>query len=407
MVTVIALATVMATQAMADNVKSLRVYNSRTPLVTGTPVIVPVRGEQAVVEFDILGDDSDYLRYQIVHLDADGRPSRLNESQYVDGFNEGHIEDYAFSQSTTVPYVHYRLAVPGELNPLVSGNYLVRVYDEDDPDTTLLQAVFALSEERVPVTATVTSRTDIDYNRAHQQLTVDADLSDARVDDRFNDVWLTIEQNGRPDTRHTLSKPLMASAGHNIYEHQQPLIFAAGNEYRRFETINNHYPAQRIEAVEYHGPYYHQWVETDLPRNNVQYLYDRTLRGGYLIREYNSDDGNTAAEYVVTHLALEMPPLEGMDIFVDSDAFQRRHDPESRMVYNRATGRYELARLLKQGAYSYQYVAIPTGTDTALTAPVEGDFHQTDNQYDIKVWYRPHGAMADRLIGHTTVFSGQ
>ena len=40
---------------------------------------------------------------------------------------------------------------------------------------------------------------------------------------------------------------------------------------------------------------------------------------------------------------------------------------------------------------------------TGQTAPIEGDFFQTENQYSVYVYYRPMGSRYDRLIGVTII----
>ena len=79
----------------------------------------------------------------------------------------------------------------------------------------------------------------------------------------------------------------------------------------------------------------------------------------------------------------------------------------SEMVYNPEAGQYEKALLLKQGNYNYQYIYLPDGQEEGVTAAIEGDFHQTENEYTIYVYYRPIGARFDRLVGVRTVRSGQ
>ena len=102
-----------------------------------------------------------------------------------------------------------------------------------------------------------------------------------------------------------------------------------------------------------------------------------------------------------------MPRLEGGDIFIDGDLTQRRLDPLSRMVWNNATGRYELSLLLKQGAYNYQYLFVPSGAERGETAPVEGDNYQTVNEYTVRVYHRPRGSRSDRLVGVSTITTGK
>lgn len=76
------------------------------------------------------------------------------------------------------------------------------------------------------------------------------------------------------------------------------------------------------------------------------------------------------------------------------------------MHFNRATGRYELTTLLKQGQYSYQYLAVPlgTGADTpARTDVLEGDHFETRNLYRVYVYRRVPGDRYDRLIAVATL----
>lgn len=406
----VAAATVFAidtsTGVFDERIRTLEVRSTSNRLVTGTPMIVLGGNDAVDIDFDVLADDREYLRYEIIHCNADWQPSSLNYLEYLDGFNEGTIDDYAFSSATTVPYVHYRLSIPNpDLTPRLSGNYYVRIYDENDPDETLLRTRFCISEQTAPISAFATSRTDIDYNRNHQQLAVTVDAESTPIANIFNDALLVIEQNGRADNVRRISHPLRVSGRKMIYEHQPELIFEAGNEYRRFETVSNQWTGMGIETIEYHAPYYNHYLYVDQPRNDLQYLYDQTLKGGFVVREYNSDHSEVDADYVVVHFALEVPEMTDAVIYIDSDIFGRRFSPETRMIYNRATGRYERAMLMKQGAYSYQYLTVAPGSPEGHATQIEGDKYQTSNQYTLSLYTRVPGERYDRLIGHTVFFT--
>ena len=391
-----------------EHVRTLQVRSVSDYLATGTPVVVIGSQDVIRIDFDMLDDDRRYLRYEIIHCNSDWQPSALSYLEYLDGFNEGTIDDYEFSAATTVAYVHYRLLLPNEqVQFKVSGNYVVRIYDENNPDETLIRARFCVSEGRVPVAGFVTSRTDVDFNAAHQQLELEVDCEGIPNANLFTDIIVAVEQNGRPDAVHHLGHPLRVSGRRMIFEHQPELIFDAGNEYRRFETVSNALPGMNVDAIEYHAPYYNHYLIVDIPRSSAGYLYDETLNGGFVVREYNSDDSDVEADYVVVHFALEMPELLGADIFLDSDALNRTFGPESRMIYNRGTGRYEKALLLKQGQYNYQYLTVPFGKNGGETAEIEGNKYQTRNSYAVKVYTRIPGERYDRLVGHAIVKSNQ
>ena len=389
-----------------EHIKSLRVTLDGDDFAP--PVIVMNSADRISVEFDHLSEDRDYFRYSLTHCNANWQPSGLVDSEFLDGFNEGMIENYEYSRATTVHYVHYSLTIPNEeVAPTVSGNYLLQIYREGEPETPVLQCRFMVSEQTAPVVADVTTITDRDFNNRHQQVSVSVDTERAGVEDPFNDIIVMVSQNGRLDNEVALRQPLRISGKTAVYEHIQSLVFDAGNEYRRFETVSTDYPGMRVEDIVYSHPYYHFRLATDYPRASGLYEYDSTQHGRYFIREFNSTDSDVEADYAVVHFSLDMPEMPGTMVFLDGDFVQRRFDSNSQMYYNPSTRRYERAMLLKQGAYNYQYLAVPPGAASGLTSTIEGDKYQTVNEYLLKVYHRRRGERFDRLIGVGAAVSGQ
>ena len=370
------------------------------------PVLIMGTNDYLTISFDEITESNSYLRYSIIHCNANWTPSQLVESEFLDGFNFGDVDDYEYSQLTATHYVNYRITLPNDhFRFKISGNYLLQVYRDDNPDEILLQARFMVSESTAIVNADVLSVTDIDYNDAHQQVSVSVDATNAEIEDVFNDMMVFVSQNGRMDNEVMVRQPLRVSGKTAYYEHLRPLIFAAGNEYRRMETVSTTYPGMHVETVDYYEPFYHATLATDYPRSADSYIYDQTQSGRYFVREYNSSCSDIEADYIVTHFTLDAPELPGKYIFLDGDFTCRRFDPQSLMTYNRATGLYEKTLLLKQGAYNYQYLTIDAGgsTTAASTATIEGDFYPTRNEYLVKVYTRYRSERYDRLIGITTV----
>lgn len=381
-----------------DRVRSLRIVNPLDPY--GPPVLRLGSGDVLAVNFDVLSEDRDYLRYRLVHCRADWSPSNLVDSEFLDGFNEGEITDYRFSEATLVHYVNYNFTIPNaDVAPLLSGNYLLQIYPESDPDDVWAQCRFMVCEDKVGISGNVTSRTDVDYNAAHQQLELAIDTRESGVADPFNDLFVVVQQNGRLDNEVALRQPLRMSGTTSIYEHQPQLLFEAGNEYRRMETVSTQFPPMGVESVEFINPYYYHILATDEPRADSQYLYDETQKGRFVIHEYNSSDPDVQADYTVVVFSLDMPYDPDTMVFLDGDFTMRRFDENSRMQYNRERGRYERVMLLKQGAYNYQYLTVPAGARRGYTAAVEGDKYQTLNEYTVKVYERKPGSRSDRLLG--------
>lgn len=373
-----------------------------------TPVIKFGSTDKIKIEFDQLSPEMQYLRYSVVHCDANWQPSQLVDSECTDGFNEANVENYSFSSATFAHYVHYDIIIPNDdMNFLVSGNYLLKVYPEEDSETTYLQVRFSLSEDCIDIIPEITSRTDIDYNKANQQLSIEVDTREYYVDNMYEDLKISIIQNSRTDNMVSVNHPMRVAGRKAFFEHNRDLIFPAGNEFRRFEMTTTNYAGMGIEGYAYHDPYYHVILKTDEPRAFGSYIYDRTQYGRFTIRYSNAYDSDTEADYMIVHFQLRMPELNGGKMYVDGEFTQHNFESANLMHYNHNTQCYELDLMLKQGAYNYQYLWVPDGTSVGKTSTVEGDFYQTVNEYQIMVYNRKRGERYDRLIGTSIIYSGE
>ena len=212
---------------------------------------------------------------------------------------------------------------------------------------------------------------------------------------------LVVLKNDRFDAAVCNPKPTAVRPDALMWEHQRDLIFKAGNEYRKIEIPSTRYPGMHLESVKFFDPYYHADVRLDEPRKN--YLYDEDQNGRFLLRNSDDTDTDTSCDYFMTHFTLQMPPVAEGDVYLYGDLTNNRIDPNYKMEYNIIDHQYELTIPLKQGAYNYMYLTVPNTSATPLTRPCEGDFHQTENEYDIYVYHRPFGQRYDRLVGHKTI----
>lgn len=389
------------------NVRTLKVAplsNAYMP-----PVVMMGADDAIAVDFDYMDYDEHYLRYSVTHCDANWQPSQLVESEYVDGFNYGDITEYGHSQATFVQYCHYSFAVPNEDFVLTkSGNYLLKVYEQDDPDKVLFQTRFSMCEHIVDVMATASSNTDVDYNAEHQQVAVELGFKSGTIKDPYSELTLIVSQNTRNDDERVITRPMMVEMGKVTYDHNAQLIFPAGNEYRRIETVNTKGYNLGNVRIGYYEPYYHATLPVDELRTNAQYLYDQTQHGHFTVRNSETDESATEADYVVTHFALNTGgPLTGGKLYLDGEFIQGLPANVAEMKYDAASGCYVNDLMLKQGAYNYQYLWVPAGTYVGQTSRIEGDKYQTVNRYNVRVYDRPMGERYDRLVGFGIAYSGR
>ena len=115
------------------NCKTIQLYREGWPL--SYPVINLHADVPLILEFDDLSRDQPSFWYKLYHCNADWTISDLTEQQYLEGFPENELTSSTPSFSTYYSYLHYTLQVPNESAiPLVSGNYLLVVYKDQDPE---------------------------------------------------------------------------------------------------------------------------------------------------------------------------------------------------------------------------------------------------------------------------------
>lgn len=391
-----------ATRIFDESIKSLQIRLDGDDFAPAVAILNTT--DRICIDFDCLAEDRDFFRYSLTHCSWDWKPSGLAESEFLDGFNEGEIEDYAFSSGTSVHYVHYKVCIPNaDISPVISGNYLLKIYRQEFPDEPILQCRFMLSENTAPVSVQASTRTDIDFNKEHQQLSITVDTERAGVEDIYNDLKIVLNQNGCLFNERSLTHPLKVIGHKAMYEHDPKLIFGGGKEFRRFETVNEYIPGIGIYSIEYHNPYRYYILNQDTSRAAEPYQYDQTQHGRYFVHKQNAAfDSNTEADYGMVLFTLDMPDLpKDTPIFLEGEFTHHNLDENCRMRFNLETGKFEKILLLKQGAYNYQYI-IPTLTNQNI---IDGNDYQTSNEYNINVYTRKRGERYDRLIGSILINS--
>ena len=359
------------------------------------------------ISFDELTHEYHRYTYKITHCNADWTPSDLFDTDYLQGFNDNVIEDCQNSLNTTMLYTHYRFHLPNdEAQLLISGNYMVSIYGEEDDENPVAQACFSVIEPQVGISAQVSSNTDIDTNESHQQVSFTVSYPGMNVTSPQAEFKARIYQNMRIDNCVSDVQPTYLQPGQMQFVHNRKLIFPAGNEYRRFEIFNMHYGYQDVEQIQFFNPYYHATLYPDMPRTN--YSYDEDQNGHYFIRYDMAQDNDTEADYLFVHFTLEgfEAPLPNGNFYLNGEFTYGEFTPEYALAYNEQNHRYEGVQLLKQGVYNWLYLFVPDGASTGETAPAAGNFYETENEYLILVYHRPFGGRYDKLVGMNRIKEG-
>ncbi len=386
-------------EILDSQLHTLQVTVNNNPLL---PPIMNLGGNNHIkISFDDFSHEYHRYIYKVEHCNADWTPStEIFESDYLNGFNGETIDDYEKSFNTTVLYTHYSLRIPNEYVSLkLSGNYKVTVFnDDEDEPRPMLTACFCLVEPGISIGATISTNTDIDFNKAHQQLDLSINYGATKVIDPHRELRTVILQNRRWDNCVINPRPNIQTARSIEFTHNRQLIFPAGNEYHKFEILDVHMPTLNVDYIEWFDPYYHATLFPSVTARN--YLYDEDQNGVFIIRNSDYDEDNITSDYLFTHFTLKSPRLPDGDVYINGAWTYNRLIPEYRMTYNESAKAYEATVLLKQGYYNYNYLFVPHGEGIGNSGPTDGNFYETENEYIILVYHRPTGSRYDKLVGY-------
>ncbi len=143
------------TSHVFDNrIKTVQLYKDGWNL--SYPIIKLNSDEKLLLNFDLLGDQPESYYYTLIHCDKDWNKSDIFPNDYMTGFTENPMEDYANSFNTTVSYIHYKLSFPNDkVGIILSGNYILEVYPSGKPEEPAITQRFIVTEDaaRINVTA--------------------------------------------------------------------------------------------------------------------------------------------------------------------------------------------------------------------------------------------------------------
>lgn len=359
--------------------------------------------DRIYISFDDFTHAYHRYTYKIEHCEADWTVSEgLFSSDFINGFQEGNTIDYnEESINTNILYTHYKLTIPNEQCSLkMSGNYKLTVYDENDGNRPIFTACFMVLEPLMGVQLGVTTNTDIDINKAHQQVTMTVNYGSINVNDPSSQIKTVVMQNRRWDNAKINAKPQYIMGDGLKWDHNRDLIFQAGNEYHKYEILDVTHPTMGIDRIVWDGENYQVYPYPCAPRLN--YVYDEDANGAFYIRNSDNIENDISSEYVFVNYVLNVPQKFDGEIYVNGAWTNDQFTQEYRMNYDEERKCYTAKILQKQGYYSYQFVMLDN-QGVSRVVPSEGSFFQTENKYQALVYYREQGGRTDRLVGYQQV----
>jgi hypothetical protein len=364
----------------------------RQPAVTG---LNPVN---LVLDFDDLNPNRETYYARIIHCNYDWAKSILLDLDFIDLYNEFPINTFQFSINSHIPYNHFTFIIPQVKIP---GNYLVVVYRAGDKNDIMLTKRFmvydtqvSLSDERnlIGAGSIASLNQQINFTVNYENLDVINPMDNIKVVIRQNQRWDNLASDVRPSFVREIEKQLQ----YRFFDENK--MFKGGNEFRFFDVRSLNQPGRNVAKVNKTVKPFEVFIQRDKPRTNEVYSQLPDLDGGFILDNYDYQDPNFS-NYAYVNFTLASKPLPG-NVYVTGAFNYWNLDDENIMYYDSAAREYQSRILLKQGRYDYQYLV---KSETLPAYYIEGSHFETENLYEIFVYYRPFHPKADLLVGYVVL----
>ena len=376
-------------------IKSIQLSSSQNGVFAP---IIPINGSLNLSFDDLEADEKDYY-YKIEHCDKHWKTSDLVSTEYVRGYAEEQIRDYENSFNTLQDYTHYKLQIPNKNTRLrISGNYRISILDEDDE--TVFTRYFTVYEPVTTVGVSVHRSRDVTYIDTQQSVQFSINHPGFRINNPREEIYPVLLQNNDYSTQITDLKPQFIRGDQLLYKYDKETAFWGGNEFLNFDSKEIRLTNMNIGKVVSGKKLYHTHLYFDKERANMSYTYYPDVNGNFVIRNVNSEDSSTEADYSWVHFTLNVyEAYPNKEVYVYGNFNNYQLTDEHKMTFNPKTGHYETVILLKQGFYNYNYITL-NDTDEINTTEINGSFDETENEYVLLVYYSKFGSYYDRVIGY-------
>lgn len=366
------------------------------------PVIALNSGETLELSFDDLYEEFTNLSYSIYHCNADWTPSDLMRNDYLTNFSDDYIQDFEYSINAFIPYTHYRLSIPNNNVGLkISGNYVIAIYRNNNPEDLVLTRRFMVYEEIVNVGGQVKRPTRVEKIDTHQELDFTISHGSYPIPNPFTDLKVSILQNQRWDVAITDLKPQFLQNGQLIYQYDNENTFEAFNEWRNFDIKNLLSLSLNVRQIR-QDTFFKVFLRKDQSRAVERYSTIFDINGQNRVRRLDASNSDSEADYAVVDFYLDYPNKIESKVYAFGEFSDWKMLPEYEMIWDPDRQAYRCQALIKQGYYNYAYAVKQAGKDYADLSFFEGSHWQTENDYQIIVYHREIGSRYDRLVGFAT-----
>jgi hypothetical protein len=431
-----------------NDIKTVTLEINNIP--TNFPVMPMSSGQFVMLKFDDLLNEERILFYRIIHCDKDWQQSGLRELDYLVGFNDERLRNYEYSANTRIQYIHYWQQFPNKDTQFkVSGNYLMVIY-EDNIDQPILTRRFVITENTVGIDLTNIYPSDVQNIRYKQEMQVTLGLDKFKMRNPMEEVSIVMLQN--ENWENAIDAKPSFFAGTNLrFNKLKTFDWWGLAEYREFDTRSLIRLGRNIKFIDRRVDGTDVLMHIDLPRRNKVHLATFDFNGRFFVENferpgtrrvtdvldeyaasvsadqslrqslrdsllagistrnalldglYQAEERNIRSDYTynVFFLDDDINLKSNQDIYILGAMNNWQPMEEYRMKYDANRDMYTTQVLMKQGYYNYYYGIVEKNKKIDYVS-MEGSWNETENDYQVLVYFRGLGDLFDRVIGFRT-----
>lgn len=383
-----------------ENIKTVFVGHVDPQQYIQSQAVIEIRQQDAwYLSFDDLSLKTNTYYLRILSCQSDWTPSSLAEIEYLQDFNDIPLRDAKSSMGTKIPYLNYHVPLP---KVRISGNYIAQVYANRNKRDTVFTQRFSIVENEIQVGASVQFGQTNASRATSQVIQLQLRYSDGLMIQSEEDLRVFIRKNNEPNfILKNLPKPVINGMDRSIRfpSFNQENSVLAGNEYRLIDLRSVQQKLNFVSSIEEKETQTLITTQLETAQGYYPYTERRDLNGHYIISNYENLSDARFADYVICQFNLKATNQAPEDVYVTGGFNDYQKTATNRMVYVPSLGIYQANLMLKQGIYNYRF-------ETKNPSDyLEGNYAQTENQYDILVYFRKPGTRIDALVGFQRINS--
>ncbi len=366
--------------------------------ITENPCFALENQENWNLQFDDLSLQSGNYSLRIIHCQSDWKQSNLSEIEYLEQFNDVPLRNTASSMGTKIPYQHYQITLP---KTRISGNFIAMIYANRNKKDTICTRRYSIYQNELTVAGKMSFAKTNTLRNTHQALEINLLYPDNYLISSEDALKIEIRKNSQSENKiKQFPRPIINSMERKIsfpFYNQENSI-AGGNEYRMIDARSSQQKLSYVGAIQTENRYTEIITAPEQAQGNYSYVQRPDFNGAYVISNYENPNQALMCDYVWCQFNLKSNFMPNEKIYVVGAFNSYQKNLASEMTYQANQGQYMNRILIKQGIYNYQFTS-----DSPSNSMLEGNHAQTENLYEVLIYFRKPGQRNDSLVGYQKI----